>query len=191
MIRRSLAAVGTAFVIALALPAAPASAGGGGCAEVTEGTGATVELLYACITPSLIRVDPGDEVTFVNRDSFRHVIAAAGYGWGSDGYMREGEAFAATFERSGVYPFQCYLHPGMAGAVIVGDATGLGPASRGSVTVRPVVAKATPATPATNEEGTPATGWIGGGLLGIAVGAGAVLLARRREPSAAGLSRSG
>ena len=123
--------------IALLAPI-PASAGGGGCGELTDGSGTTVQIEFSCITPTLIRVEPGDTVTFVNRDSYRHVIAGAGYQWASKGYMAAGEAFAATFDEDGVYPYQCYLHPGMSGAVVVGTGTGLGPATSGNVLVEQV-----------------------------------------------------
>jgi hypothetical protein len=35
--------------------------------------------------------------------------------------LLEGDSIAATFDAPGVYPFACYLHPGMVGAVVVGD----------------------------------------------------------------------
>jgi plastocyanin len=164
----------------LVLPA-PASAGGGGCGEVTEGTGTTVEMLYACLTPTLLRVPPGETVTFVNRDDFRHVISGSGYAWSSDGNMKPGEAFTATFRNDGVYPYQCFLHPGMAGAVIVGDAAGLGAAGRGGVFVAPFegeeplpevvyVTRAPEPGAASSSSGWPVA-LVGGILLGLAVGA--------------------
>ncbi len=192
MLRRSLAA-GIALVAAFLLPAGPASAGGGGCATVSAGEGVTVELVDACITPTLLRAEPGQQVTFVNRDAFAHVITGAGYAWGSSGNMKEGDAFAVTFDRSGVYPFQCYLHPGMAGAVIVGDATGPGAASQTGVTVEPLLEadssdQAPVAAPAGTASGGSSVGWWVGGAIGLAVGAGLVLLGRRagrREASIA------
>ena len=171
----------------------PASAGGGGCAKLTDGSGTTVEIEFSCFTPTLLRVDPGDTVTFVNSDSYRHVIAGAGYRWASDGFMREGEAFAVTFDDDGVYPFQCYLHPGMTGAVVVGTGTGLGPASRGDVVpqvsleqplpeivyvtsppeIRTVVARS-------SSNGVWTAGIPVGLAIGLLVGAGAWVVARRR-----------
>lgn len=164
--------------IALTIPA-PVLAGGGGCVEVTEGTGTTVELLNFCITPTLLRVEPGETVTFVNRDDSRHVISSAGYAWGSDGYMGADEAFTATFSENGVYPYQCYLHPGMAGAVIVGDATGLGAADEAGVVAAPMqkplpevvyVTRAPRAEAATSSPRGPIA-LVGGILVGVAVGA--------------------
>ncbi|HEX5901981.1 MAG TPA: plastocyanin/azurin family copper-binding protein [Actinomycetota bacterium] len=166
--------------IALAIPV-PASAGGGGCSEVTEGTGTTVEMLYACLTPTLLRVQPGETVTFVNRDEFRHVISGSGYAWSSDGNMKPGEAFTATFRNDGVYPYQCFLHPGMAGAVIVGDATGPGAADRGGVFVAPfeveqqppevVYVTRAPQPGATSTSSGSPVALVGGILVGVAVGA--------------------
>jgi plastocyanin len=184
--------------IALAIPA-PASAGGGGCVEVTEGTGTTVEMLYACLTPTLLRVEPGDTVTFVNRDEFRHVISGSGYAWSSDGNMRPDEAFTATFRENGVYPYQCYLHPGMAGAVIVGDATGLGAADRGGVVAAPLqeplpevvyVTRGPEPGAATSSSGAGPVALVGGILVGVAIGAIVTLgvrssAARRRLRDAA------
>jgi len=183
---------------ALMLPSA-ASAGGGGCAELTDGGGTTVEILYSCITPTLIRVDEGTTVTFVNRDSYRHDIAGAGYSWSSEGFLGEGEAFTATFRRDGIYPFQCYLHPGMSGAVVVGTGTGLGPATSGSVLVeqisleeplpqivyltrppeiRTVVARSSSA-------GAWTAGIAVGALLGLLTATVATFVLRRRERQAA------
>jgi plastocyanin len=177
MVRRAFLTLALSSVV-LTIPA-PATAGGGGCVEVTEGTGTTVELLYACLTPTLLRVQSGETVTFVNRDDFRHVISGSGYAWSSDGNMRPGEAFTATFRKDGVFPYQCFLHPGMAGAVIVGDATGLGAADRGGVVAAPIqeplpevvyVTRAPEPDAATSSSGRPVA-LVGGILLGGAIGA--------------------
>jgi plastocyanin len=183
--------------LALMLPV-PASAGGGGCVELTEGSGTTVEILYSCITPTLIRVDEGTAVTFVNRDSYRHDIAGAGYAWSSEGFLGEGEAFTATFRRDGIYPFMCYLHPGMTGAVVVGTGTGLGPASSGNVLVEqvsleeplPEIVYVTRPPEIRNVVTRSSTtgAWTAGIVIGIAggllVGAGAWIVARGRARGA-------
>ncbi len=164
---------------------APTVAAGGGCTEVTQGKGTTLEL----------RVDPHTRVTFVNRDDADHVIVGSGFAWGSDGMMHAGDSFTVRFNRSGVYPFQCYLHPGMAGAVIVGDASGNGPAAAGSLVVEPVSITTPSSSGSTVERTSPlgagdgtTFGWIGAGLAGIVAGAAAalalVLVARRRRPIA-------
>jgi plastocyanin len=117
---------------------APATAdAGGGCTEVTSGRSANVDLKGFCIFPTLIRVPAGTEVTFANRDSVPHVIVGAGFAWGSVDEMQPGDSFSTTFARDGVYPFQCYIHPGMSGAVIVGDANARGAATSGGVVVPP------------------------------------------------------
>jgi hypothetical protein len=125
-------------------------------------------------------------VTFKNYDDVDHVIVGAGSAWGSDGIMRQGDSFTARFGRDGVYPFQCYLHPGMSGAVLVGDANGLGAATSGGVIIdrapdgsSPSVA-AVPAVPSqpTSNEGF---GWaLGLGALALALAAAALGLRRSK-----------
>jgi plastocyanin len=119
------------------LASAPAVAGGGGhCTEVTSGHSAGVDLKGSCIFPTLVRVPSGGgEVTFTNYDAIDHVIAGAGNAWGSDGIMHQFDSFTVQFTGDGVYPFQCYLHPGMSGAILVGDANARGAATSGGVTV--------------------------------------------------------
>lgn len=185
------------MTIALLVPI-PASAGGGGCGELTDGSGTTVEIEFSCITPTLIRVEPGDTVAFVNRDSYRHVIAGAGYQWASKGYMGPGEAFAATFDEDGVYPFQCYLHPGMSGAVVVGTGTGLGPATSGNVLVEQVSLEEPPTeivyvtrppqvrtvVTRSSSAGPLAVGIVVGLATGVVVALGATTVLRRRAREA-------
>jgi plastocyanin len=117
------------------LVSAPAVAGGH-CGEVTSGQSAAVDLKGLCIFPTLVRVPSGGgSVTFTNYDAINHVVVGAGYAWGSHGIMHQGDSFTVQFTRDGVYPFQCYLHPGMSGAILVGDANARGAATSGGVTV--------------------------------------------------------
>ncbi len=178
-----LAALGLALI-------APAQAVAGGCGTVTEGSApdgarAVVDLQSMCFGPSILRVVPGDTVTFVNRDPFRHSVLGAGFGWGR-ALLGPGRSFAVTFDRAGVYPYACYLHPGMTGAIVVGDGLGPGPATAsGAVTAAgssggtaPTASAARPAGSSTPDR--PVAGWLLVGLSGLLVGAAGSRLIRRR-----------
>ena len=79
MARRSAIVIAAAFLAVLLVPAIPAVAGGGCHSGATQGKGDTVELLDACPTPTILTIDPGGTVTFVNKDPFAHnVIGSAG-----------------------------------------------------------------------------------------------------------------
>lgn len=175
-----------ALIVGSTMWAWPASAGGGCHRGPTQGEGATVAMSEACFTPSLLRVDPGTEVTFVNKDPMPHNVSATGWGYLEDLY--EADAFQATFEEEGVYPYACMYHAGMTGAIVVGDGVGAG--SGRSVTVEPLAG----AEAASNERtspvsaqanGIPALGWAISGAAGFVIGAAAALLVRRRRSNIA------
>ncbi len=118
--RRMRVAVLSATALAtLWLWSGQAQAGGGCHAGVTEGTGDTIGLVGACFTPTILRVDPGATVTFVNKDPFVHNVTANG--WGHFDNLDPGDSFTASFDAPGTYPFACTIHPGMSGAIVVGD----------------------------------------------------------------------
>jgi plastocyanin len=166
----------TAVVAALALPAVPAFAGGGGChGDATAGAGDTVEIANGCFDPTTLRVDPGDSVTFVNLDPYVHNVSAIGWGHLNDLY--EGDSFQVTFDEAGVYPFACQYHPAMVGAIVVGDGktlAGGNPVTSGSDADAGVAASST-------HEQAPSTttGWVAGGAIGLAAGLAIGLVARR------------
>jgi plastocyanin len=188
MIRRTLFALAATTLVVLAAPALPAVAGGGCHAGVTTGDGDTVEMSQACFTPTSLHIDPGDAVTFVNRDPVTHNVG--GNLWGHLDDMARGDAFTATFDERGVFPYACSYHPGMTGVIVVGSAVGAGNGER--VHVAPFVADepaaAASSAPATTlasaaapvEQASPTVGWIAGGAVGLALGLGVGLFARRR-----------
>jgi plastocyanin len=187
MARRGAIVITAAFVIVLIVPAIPAGAGGGCHAGVTRGTGDTVELVDACFTPTTLQIRPGDTVTFVNEDPFVH--NAGGNLWGHFDDLNTGDTFTATFDQQGIYPYACSYHPGMTGAIVVGDGLGIGngtavdvsslspPEPSPLVEVRTLTRRAS-AAPAV-------VGWVVGPLLGIGIGLGIAALVRRRPRSAA------
>jgi plastocyanin len=113
-----------AVVAATALTAGPASAGGGCHRPATEARGTTLALTELCFSPTVLRVEPGAEVTIVNRDSLAHPLSRPGGGWGWEGAVRD--ATTVRLDDAGTYPFFCFAHPGMVGVVVVGDGRGAG-----------------------------------------------------------------
>jgi len=69
----------------------------------------------------VIRVPVGGTVTWTNDDSTEHTVTGVGGAWGSYDVLGPGATVAHDFPVSGVYPYYCAIHPGMAGAVVVGD----------------------------------------------------------------------
>jgi len=187
MARRSAIVIAAAFLTVLIVPAIPAAAGGGCHTGATQGTGDTVELVDACPTPTILTIDPGGTVSFVNHDPFAHNVI--GSAWGHPEDLNQGDGFTATFDEPGVYPWACWYHPGMTGAIVVGDGTGVGngaavaissfsqPEPSPVVELRTVTRQAS-AAPAV-------AGWVIGPLLGIGIGLGIAALIRRRPHPAA------
>jgi plastocyanin len=104
----------------LLLSAGSASAGGGCHGASTDATGTTVAIANLCFTPTDLWIEPGQSVTWTNRDPFEHVVVGTG-GWGTDGPLGQGRSLTIGFDQPGIYPYSCHLHPGMNGAVIVGN----------------------------------------------------------------------
>lgn len=181
MAHRARIAAAGALLAWLALPVLPASAGGGCHTGVTQGTGDTVVMRDACFTPTILSVEPGATVAFSNEDPMTHNVTANA--WGHFDPMNKGDGFSATFEEPGVYPYACTYHPGMTGAVVVGDGTGDGNGE--FVTVEPLlVPEAEPVTePVAAAQPAPSSsiGWVGGGALGLLAGIAIGVVATRRR----------
>ncbi|MFN2525718.1 MAG: plastocyanin/azurin family copper-binding protein [Actinomycetota bacterium] len=105
---------------------------GGGCHPPTnklsaaKGAGDVLVPIGECqFVPTVVYVDPGTRVTWVNKDPVPHTVTGALMAWGSVEPLDQGNRSSYRFEEEGVYPYQCYLHPSMAGAVVVGDVNAL------------------------------------------------------------------
>ena len=176
----------TALTLAAGLlwPTATAVAGGGGCyGGPTQGTGEQVEMVKACFMPSVLRVEPGTEVTFLNSDPITHNVSAIE--WGSEGDLRKGDSFTTTFNDEGTFPYACMYHYGMTGAVVVGD--GSGPATGASVEVGELTnLEELPKQPAASvtsgtQQGSAFPGLALAGAMGLVAGIGGSALIRRRR----------
>lgn len=84
--------------------------------------------------PSLIAVEVGEKVTWVNNDKEAHTVTSGKgsgrFGWMSnefgeaDGYFDSGrfmpnESWSFTFDKKGMFPYYCTIHPWMEGAILV------------------------------------------------------------------------
>ena len=183
------------FVLALAIlgsiAVVPSVAAGGGCyasPDVDLSTGDDVALIAECaFQPTVNYIEPGEKVTWTNKDVFDHTVTGAATSWGSDAAISQGETVSFTFEDEGVYPYYCAYHPSMVGAVVVGDGMG-DDSANGGAAVLPAD-DSPPKTTDTAASGSSQSTFIAFGL--GALGVVAVLMAwrhrRRHAPAATSL----
>jgi plastocyanin len=135
MITRFLRLVAATGLVASLLVAIPASVtAGGGCHGLdgsthTEGSATVVRMDGCSFSPTVARVPVGTEVRFLNTATIVHAVAGERNEWGSDGNIDLGAEIRHRFDEPGVYPFSCPLHPGMVGAIVVGEPSGAGAAT--------------------------------------------------------------
>jgi plastocyanin len=132
LIRRAALVVGTGLLLSLVfLPEVAHGSGGGGCGRaVTDDDGNKVRIGNFCFGPTILRIEPGETVTWLNVDPAPHTVLGANGAWGGFGSVRRnGGEVTYRFVRNGVYPYVCTIHVGMVGAVVVGDGTGHGAAT--------------------------------------------------------------
>ncbi|HET7727149.1 MAG TPA: plastocyanin/azurin family copper-binding protein [Candidatus Limnocylindrales bacterium] len=113
-------------------------------------TGATTAVAIGECTfgPTVTRVDVGDLVTWTNTSAQPHEIVGANLAWGvHDRLVQPGGTATWTFETVGVYPYTCMIHPGMTGAIVVGDPLAAGQASTERAEAAPAAAAPEPVSP--------------------------------------------
>jgi plastocyanin len=121
-IRRVMLMIVGMMLLVGVMPDVALASGGGGCGRaVTDADGTSVSIRNFCFGPTILRVPEGETVTWVNRDDVPHVVLGANAAWGGYGKVRGGGEVSYRFVSSGVYPYVCTYHPGMIGAVVVGN----------------------------------------------------------------------
>src|SRR5262245_32076729 len=179
-----LAAVAVA-VVAPAAFAGPAWAGGGCHEAMTDATGTRVDLREACFAPPVIRIAAGAAVTWTNRDDFPHTVTGVGGTWGTYDELATGHSVTHRFEDSGVFPYFCVIHPGMVGAVVVGNGRSASTTSQ-VVAVPPATAAPSPAAaPSETKASDGAWLWPAVAVAVLALVAAGTLIAVRRHVAAA------
>lgn len=113
-----------AFAGGLVVVPGPASAGGGGTCHDSKHvgrSGVTVDAKESCFFPTVLYVKEGTTVTWTNRDHVEHSVTGLAAAWGTkEDVLQQGQSVSVEFIEPGVYPYTCFLHPGMVGAVAVG-----------------------------------------------------------------------
>ena len=109
---RILATIATATLVAgpLALaPAVPAQA-----ATVVKATG------NLTFKPRTVNINKGSKVVWRNTCSCNHTVTATSNNWNKDTTIHAGDSTSFTFKRNGTYRYECTIHSGMTGKVVVG-----------------------------------------------------------------------
>jgi plastocyanin len=104
-----------------------------GCTqEASEGN--RVEITSSGFSPEILKIKPGDTVTFVNKDSNPHWPASnvhpthmeypepggcIGSSFDACGPLNTGETFSFTFSREGTWRYHDHLNSGLTGTIIV------------------------------------------------------------------------
>jgi plastocyanin len=178
------------FVLVLGWAAAGVVLAGGGCHEgigatPTEGNATVVKIDGCTFAPTVTRVPLGTQVQFLNSSPQFHDVTGRNGEWGS-GTLQDGQSFALRFGVTGLYPYSCSLHPGMAGVVIVGSpiAAAAQPAVAATAETEPVSATAPAAPAAPTSADTSPIPYAAGGDLGLLAGVGlGAAITRRRRPA--------
>jgi plastocyanin len=95
--------------------------GGGGQQEAPAATsgGAQVTMKDIKFNPSTVNVKVGDTVTWTNDDTVDHDVTSDTFKSGSAGGLAGGDTFEHKFDKAGTFKYQCTVHPGMTGEVVV------------------------------------------------------------------------
>lgn len=174
MSRTAFAALLASPLLAI-VPVAPAQAGGGcheGVAGVEVAT-TTIRVDHACYAPMVARVPVGATVTWNYLGDLKHTISGPAIDYTELGPG----AHKITFDRPGVYPYACTLHPGMSGVLLVGPAA--------TVPGAGTVTKVSAGSPSGGDTWT----WAAAGAVVLAVTVLVLAGVRRREaygPTTAG-----
>lgn len=87
--------------------------------------GNVVHMKDNCFKETVLRVSRGATVQWVNGDAESHTVGGTAGTFGDMHAEIEPEGTVAyRFDEEGIFPYVCLIHPGMAGAIVVGDGEG-------------------------------------------------------------------
>jgi plastocyanin len=168
-----------AFVLVSAVGLLPLPAqAGGGChgAPVIDAAGSAVAIRDFCFTATVLRTKPGQQVTWTNQDETEHTVTGVAFAWGSGDALAPGKSVSYRFQKAGIYVYACLFHPGMVGAVVVGNGgvpaasgTSSGDSSAVSLVASPLPKPKPPAAVAAKVTTSSAGPWKGIALAALAL----------------------
>lgn len=99
----------------------PAEAGPAEALALVEGApeGAKVSLVGLEFDPTSVTVATGETVRWVWTEQVAHNVTSTGGGHALESPTNQGPDYAVTFVEAGEYPYECTLHAGMTGTVVV------------------------------------------------------------------------
>lgn len=112
MVVRGMARLGMMAVLAAALIACSDDGSGPG------GETVTVEMRDNSFSPTPRSVSAGTTVRWVNQGTVQHNTTSETDLWASQN-LQPGASFSRRFDSAGTFPYECTLHPGMTGTIVV------------------------------------------------------------------------
>jgi plastocyanin len=159
---------------------------------VTDEAATDVRIGDCTFFPTIARVPVGATVTFTNTSVSPHEVAGANLTWGAaQSAIPNGRMLSHTFAAAGVYPYSCMIHPGMTGAIVVGDgataAAGLVAPAGPDASAAAALSSPEPVPAASSGDPLPIVAGLALAGLGAAALVGAVVrVGRRRREAVAG-----
>jgi len=82
---------------------------------------ATVDMDEIAFSPGTIRLRPGGNVTWTNRDKVAHTVTVGNelYSSLNSGELEEGERYTRVFDKQRKIGYRCTIHPNMEGTIFV------------------------------------------------------------------------
>ena len=85
---------------------------------MTKDSGGNTKCGNKCFTPNVLTVQKGTTVTWKNEDSIPHMISLLN-GKFDSGVIAQGDQVSHTFDQTGSFEYQCFIHPWTTGKIIV------------------------------------------------------------------------
>jgi plastocyanin len=105
------------------LIAAGCGSSGGGSTATSSSDLTKVNMTGSQFDPETLTVKKGSTVEWVNQDSVNHdVTKDTGPGprfSSGSGNLANGDTYKVTFNRAGTVQYECTVHPGMTGTIVV------------------------------------------------------------------------
>jgi plastocyanin len=148
----------------------------------TTGSTASIAIGDCVFAPTVTRVPVGTTVEWTNTSFQAHEVVGAHLAWGAhDKLLEKGDSIGWTFDKPGVFAYSCMLHPGMSGAIVVGDIA----ATTDSTEPQAAAGAGTTTSPPTSSTSDNGAGIIPAAAVGVAALLAVIVVGlgiRRRQP---------